>query len=91
MNRTFTSVAVCGLALAAVALCIGQTVEFRGLLDYSTIAILVSAQGVFAGVLIAACFSLLRKHYSRQKKPTGRRPVPVIFEPVRRLFVSVLS
>lgn len=91
MNRTFTSVAVCLLALAADGLCIRQTVQFRGFLDYSTIAFLITAQGIFAGVLVAASFSLLRKHYSRQKKPISRRPIPVVFEPLRRLFVSVWS
>lgn len=76
MNRTFTCVAVFGMLLAAVGICLKQTIEFRELLNGLTLAIVLSAQGVLAGVLIASSISLLRKRYARQKKPISRRPVP---------------
>ena len=89
MNRNQTIIALCGLFLLADALCIKQTIEFRGLLNSLTIAILVVGQIAVATSFVAIGYAMLRKSYARQKKPATRRPIPVLVEPLRRLFVSV--
>jgi hypothetical protein len=75
MNRTFTCLTVLGMMLLADALCIKQTVDYRGLFDSSTIAILLTVEGIAAGIFIASGFSLIRKRFARQKKPVTRRPL----------------
>jgi hypothetical protein len=92
MNRHVTILALCCLFLLADALCIKQTVEFRGLLSNSTtVAILIAVQSVFAAAFAAVGYAMFRKTYARQKKPATRRTRPILFEPLRRLFVSVWS
>ena len=76
MNRTFTCITVLAMVLVAVGVCVKQTIEFRGLLESSTIAMLFTAEGITAGMAIASCVSLLRRRFARQKKPLSRRPVP---------------
>jgi hypothetical protein len=75
MNNTFTCLVVLAMMLLADALCIKQTIEFRELLSGSSIAMLLSFEGVTAGVFVASGVSLLRKRFARQKKPISRRPV----------------
>ena len=75
MNRTFTCLTVLALMLLADALCIKQTIEFREMLASSSMAMLLSIEGITAGVLVASSGSLLRKRFARQKKPVSRRPV----------------
>lgn len=77
MNRTFSTLAVFAMLLMAVGICLKQTIEFRDTFANSTIAVLFSVQAIFAGLVIAAGGSLVRKRYERQKKPVTRRPVPV--------------
>ncbi len=91
MNRNFTVLALCCLFLLADALCIKQTIEFRGLFNNSTIAILIGGQIAAAAVFVAVGYAMFRKTYGRQKKPSSRRTLPVLVEPLRRLFVSVWS
>ena len=76
MNRTNSCLAILVLLLMAVAICIKQTFEFRELIENLSIAILVTLEGIAAGVIIASAVSLLRKRYARQKKRINRRPVP---------------
>lgn len=75
MNNTFTCLTVLAMLLLADALCIKQTIEFRELISSSSIAILLSVEGIAGGVMIASALSLLRKRFARQKKPVSRRPV----------------
>lgn len=56
MNRTFSSIAVLSLMLFAVAICVKQTIDFRELIAGSTSAMLLSAEGISAGLLIASAF-----------------------------------
>lgn len=76
MNRTFTGLSVLVMMLLADALCIKQTIEFRGALESSTLAVLLSVEGIVAGVLIASSVSLLRKRFV-SKRPVSRHPVAV--------------
>lgn len=76
MNRRFTCLAVLALLLVADALCIRQTLEFRSALDSSSLATLLTAEGIAAGVFVASSISLIRKRFARRKKPVTRRPVP---------------
>lgn len=76
MNRTFSSIAVLSLMLFAVAICVKQTIDFREVIAGSTSAMLLSAEGISAGLLIASAISLLRKRFARRKSPVSRRPVP---------------
>jgi len=75
MNRTSTCIAVIGMLLLADALCIKQTIEYRDLLRSSSIATLLSIEGIVAGIFVASSVSLIRKRFDRQKKPVSRRPV----------------
>jgi len=75
MNKTFTCLTILAMMLVADALCIKQTIEFRDLIANSTMAVLLSFEGVAAGIFTAASVSLLRKRFARQKKPVSRRPV----------------
>ena len=75
MNNTFTCLTVLAMLLIADALCVKQTIEFRELLASSSIAMLLSIEGIAAGTFVASGVSLLRKRYVRQKKPVSRRPV----------------
>ncbi len=75
MNKTFTCLAILALTLFADALSIKQTIEFRDLLANSSVAILLTAEGIFAGIAVASSISLLRKRFARQKKPFSRRPI----------------
>jgi hypothetical protein len=75
MNRTFTCLTVLAMMLLADALCIKQTIEFREMLRSSSIATLLSIEGILAGIFISSSVSLLRKRFARQKKPVTRRPV----------------
>lgn len=75
MNNTFTCLAVLAMMLLADSLCIKQTIEFRELLASSSMAILLSIEGIAAGIFVASSGSLLRKRFARQKKPISRRPV----------------
>jgi len=75
MNKALTCISILSMLLLADALCIKQTIEFRDLIANSTMAVLLSAQGTAAGILIASSGSLLRKRFVRQKKPVSRRPV----------------
>jgi hypothetical protein len=63
------------MMLLADALCIKQTIEFRELLASSSMAMLLSSEGIAAGILVASIGSLLRRRFVRQKKPVSRRPV----------------
>ena len=63
------------MMLLADALCIKQTIEFREMLAGSSIAMLLSTEGIGAGIVVASSVSLLRKRFARQKKPVSRRPV----------------
>lgn len=74
MNNTFTCLVVLAMLLLADALCIKQTIEFRELIANSTMAVLLSVEGVVAGIFIASSGSLLRKRFARQK-PVTRRPI----------------
>lgn len=77
MNRTFTTLTVLAMLLAAVALCAKQTFDGRELVDAMTVTLLFTAEGIVAGLVIAAAVSLLRKRSARRKKPLGnRRTVP---------------
>ena len=78
MNRTFTCIAVLGMALVAVGVCLGYTIEFRGSLDNWMIAVLFTLEGIAAGVIIASGVSLVRKRFARQKRRVSRRPVGAI-------------
>jgi len=75
MNRMFTCLAVLALLLLADALCIKQTLEFRAALESSSLAMLLSAEGIAGGIFVASIISLIRKRFARQKKPVTRRPV----------------
>ena len=75
MNRRFTCLAVLALLMVADALCIKQTLEFRAALEGSSLAMLLSAEGIAAGTFVASSASLMRKRFARQKKPVTRRPV----------------
>lgn len=75
MNRTFTCLTVLAMMMLADALCIKQTIEFRDAISNSTVAMLITAEGLVAGVLVASSISLFRKRLARQKKPLNRRPV----------------
>jgi len=75
MNKTFTCLTILAMMLVADALCIKQTIEFRDLIANSTMAVLLSFEGVAAGIFTASSVSLLRKRFARQKKPVSRRPV----------------
>ena len=77
MNRTFSTLTVLVMLLLAVGLCVKQTFDARGTVDDGTLTMLFSAEGLVAGLVIAAAVSLLRSRYARQKneKPT-RRQVP---------------
>ena len=75
MNKNFTCLAILGMMLMADALCIKQTIEFRELLEGTSMALLLSAEGIAAGIFIASSGSLLRKRFARQKKPVSRRPI----------------
>lgn len=75
MNNTFTCLTVLAMMLLADALCIRQTIEFRDLLEGSSIAMLLGAEGIVGGIFVASGASLLRKRFARQKKPVSRRPV----------------
>ena len=77
MNRMFTCLTVLIMLLLADVLCIKQTIEFRGALENSSIAMLFSIEGFVAGVLVASSVSLLRKRFVRQKRPVSRGPVAV--------------
>lgn len=77
MNRTLTCLTVLAMTLFADALCIKQTIESRELLETSSVAMLLSIEGIAAGIFIASSVSLLRKRFVRQKRPVSRRPVAV--------------
>ena len=77
MNRTFSTLAVLVMLLLATALCMKQTFDARGLVDDLTLTLLFSAEGLVAGLVIAAAVSLLRRRSARQKKEKlSRRQVP---------------
>ena len=75
MNKTFTCLSILSLALLALALCIKQTFEIRELMAGSSLAIIVTLEGLAAGFMIASAVSLLRKRFARQKKPASRQPI----------------
>jgi flagellar basal body-associated protein FliL len=91
MNRHVTILTLCCLFLLADALCIKQTVDFRGFLSNSMVVMLIAVESIIAAASVALGYTMFRKTYARQKKPATRRTVPVLFEPLRRLFVSVWS
>ena len=78
MNRMFTCLSVLALLLVADALCIKQTLEFRAALEGSSLAMLLSAEGISGGIIVASSASLIRKRFARQKKPVTRRPVAAV-------------
>ena len=75
MNRNLSCLAIFALLTAAVGICIKQTIEFRELLENSSLAILLAAEAAVAGALIATGISLVRRKFARQKKPVSRGPV----------------
>ena len=77
MNRTFSTLTVLVMLLLAVGLCVKQTFDARGVVDDRTMTLLFSAEGLVAGLVIAAAVTLLRRRFARQstEKPS-RRQVP---------------
>ena len=75
MNRTLSCLAIFALLTIALGVCIKQTIEFRELLENSSLAILLAAEAVVAGVLIASGISLVRRRFAPQRKQV--RPEPV--------------
>ena len=77
MNRTFSTLTVLAMLLLAVGLCAKQTFDARGMVDDRTLTLLFSAEGLVAGLVIAAAVAVLRSRYARQKKEKlSRRQVP---------------
>ena len=75
MNRTLSCSLVIGLLLAAIAICIKQTLDLSGQIANSSLALILSGEGVIVGALIASAVTLFRRRFARQKKPATRRPI----------------
>jgi hypothetical protein len=75
MNRTLSCALVIWLLIVALAFCIRQTIEISGEIANSSLALLLSVEGIAVGTLVASAITLLRKRFARQKKPVSRRPV----------------
>jgi hypothetical protein len=80
MNRTLSCFSICVLLLIAVGVCIKQTIEFRALLDTSTLIVLLGAEAIAAGALVTTCLSLFRRQFARPKKQVNRRPVALVVQ-----------
>jgi hypothetical protein len=68
MNRIFSTLAVLAMLLFATGLCVKQTFDARESVDNMTLTVLFSAEGLVAGLVIAAAVSLLRRRFARRKK-----------------------
>ena len=77
MNRTFSTLTVLAMLLAAVGLCAKQTFDGRELVDPRTALLLYAAEALGAGLVVGSAVTLHRNRSARQRRSVSRRrPVP---------------
>ncbi len=91
MRKNTTILMLCALVLLADSICIKQTIEMRETLGTAFLVSMMIAQIVSAFAVSFLALLVFRKSHARQKKPDRRRSAFALFQPLRRLFVSVWS
>ena len=90
MNRRSSTIAVLGLLLTGVAICLKQTFDLYGSLEPNVSSAILAAEVLLATVIIGSMVILVRRNLRkpvRLIRPTGR----ATFAPLRRLFAAVWS
>ena len=90
MNRRFSTIAVLGLLLIGVAVCLKQTLDFYDALGASQSSVLLTAEGLLAAIILGSVVLLLRRKFS--SRPGFTRPKGLAaFAHLRRLLAAVWS
>ena len=90
MNKGFTTIAVLGLLLIGLAVCLKQTLDFYDDLEPSSSSSLLAAEGLLAVVIFGSALLLLRRRFSQRNGSTRARHLAA-FAHVRRLLAGVWS
>ena len=91
MNRNTTVIVLCGLLLLTDVLWVERMIEIRDHMSNTELAMLVMGQVLLVVFSGSIARMVLRKKYSRQKKPFRTERGFAVLRPVRLLFVSVSS
>jgi hypothetical protein len=91
MKRNTTILILCGLLLGADLIWLRLMLDGRESLATLRASIAFAGQVLAAVTFMAVTCLVLRKKYARQKRPARRRESFGFLQPLRRLFVSVLS
>ena len=91
MKRNTTVLVLCGLLFAADLIWLRLTLDGRESLAGVRASIEFAGEALFASILAAIGYLVLRKRYARQKRPARRQEAFGLLLPLRRLFVSVWS
>ena len=90
MDRPTTTVAVLGLLLLALVVCLKQTLAFSDTLGTIAANVLLTAEALSAAIIFGSAVFLWRRRYSSE--PRVNRPKrSEAFAQLRRLLASVWS
>ena len=90
MSRRFSSIAVLGLLLIGIAVCLKQTLDFYDALGASASSVFLTAEAFAAAVIFGSIALLFRSKFSKRPGSTGPKR-PEAFAQLRRLLAAVWS
>lgn len=90
MNRRASTIAVLGLLLIGLAVCLKQTLDFYEDLGASSPTAFLAAEALVAVIIFGAVMLLLRRKFSKSR-PFIRPRRLVAFAHLRRLLAAVWS
>src|SRR5678815_5398932 len=90
MNRRSSTIAVLGLLLIGLAVCLKQTLDFYEDFGASISTAFLAAEALLAAIIFASAALLLRRKFSRSSRSTRPKRLEA-FAPLRRLLAAVWS
>ena len=72
MNRSSSTIAVLGLLLIGLAVCLKQTLDFYDYFGASMASMFLTAEALFAAIVLASVVLLLRSKFSDRENPPGQ-------------------
>jgi hypothetical protein len=90
MNRRFSTIAVLGLLLIGLAVCLKQTLDFYDDLSVSVSSVFLTAEAILAAIIFASVVLLLRRRFAGSGGFTRSKRLEA-FAPLRRLLAAVWS
>ena len=90
MDRSSSTIAVLGLLLIGIAVCLKQTIEFYDAIGASLSSVFLTAEALLAVIVLGAGVVLFRRKFLRRPGFTRRRRLEA-FAHLRRLLAAVWS